>query len=77
MSESEYVQAPRKKRAMTLSVKLDSDLEELCEHLGVSVTTYLVNETAKSVQRDRLSFLAKNSIEGMMSDFKRIANLAE
>ena len=63
------------KRAMSLSPKLDADLVELCEHLGISTHAYLVSEAAKSIQRDRLSFLAKSSIEDMMKDFKRIADV--
>ena len=62
------------KRAISLSTKLDADLVELCEFLGISTHAYLVSEAAKAIQRDRLSFLAKNSIEDMMKDFKRIAD---
>jgi hypothetical protein len=74
MTELNPLHTEKKKRSLTLSLKLNGDLEELTEHLGISVHSYMVNELAKAVQRDRLSFQAKNSLEDMMKDFKRIAN---
>lgn len=62
----------KKKRSLTLSLKLNSDLEELTDHLGISVHSYMVNELSKAIQRDRLSFLAKNSIEDMMKQFSEL-----
>jgi hypothetical protein len=61
------------KRAISLSAKLDGDLVELCEYLGISTHAYLVSEAAKAIQRDRLTFLAKNSMEQMTEQFRKLA----
>lgn len=45
-----------RKRTITLSKKTNDDLETLCEHLGVNVHSYVVNEIAKAVQRDSITF---------------------
>ena len=62
----------KRKRSCSLTEKLNDDLEELCEHLGVNVHSYMVNEIAKAVQRDRLTFLAKSGIDELLSDFKKL-----
>lgn len=63
-----------KRRTVNMSAKLNSDLEELCEHLGVNIHSYMVNEIAKSVQRDRMALISQNSIATMLSDFQKLAN---
>jgi hypothetical protein len=45
-----------KKRTVTLSKKTNEDLEALCESLGVNAHSYVVNEIAKAVQRDSITF---------------------
>jgi hypothetical protein len=74
MTDIERKPTTKVKRAISLSAKLDADLVELCGFLGLSTHAYLVAEAAKAIQRDRMVFLAKNSIEDMMKDFKRIAD---
>jgi hypothetical protein len=63
-----------KRRSVCMTPKLNNDLEELCEHLGVNCHSYMVNEIAKSVQRDRMALISQNSIATMLSDFQRLAN---
>jgi hypothetical protein len=48
--------AGQTKRAVSLSDKMYADLNTLTEHLGINVHSYMVNEIAKSVQRDLLLF---------------------
>lgn len=72
MSKIETGKPLKKKRSISLTPKLDDELEELCDYLGVSAHAYLVTEVAKIIQRDRLTFLAKNSISGMMDRFNEI-----
>ena len=61
------------KRAISLSTKLDADLVELCDYLGLSTHAYLVAEAAKAIHRDRLSFLAKTSLQEMTEQFRKLA----
>jgi hypothetical protein len=56
-----------KKRTLTLSMKLNNDLECLCENLGVNVHSYLVNEIAKSVQRDSITLVSKDQLSSAMN----------
>ena len=62
----------KKKRSLSLSNKLNDDLEDLGVNLGVNVQSYVINELAKSVQRDRLSLVAKNQTE---SAFERMLQI--
>lgn len=74
MTDSKEIDKSAKKaRSMTLSYKLNHDLETLCEHLGVNVHSYMVNEVAKSVQRDLLSLTSKKEIESMVTQMLRLA----
>jgi hypothetical protein len=65
---------PKVKRGLSLSVKTNDDLLELCEHLGINAHNYIVNEISKAVQRDRLSLMMKkhqeDSLKALMSFFK-------
>ena len=65
---------PKVKRGLSLSIKTNDDLLELCEHLGINPHNYIVNEISKAVQRDRLSLMVKkhqeDSLKLMMELFR-------
>lgn len=65
---------PKFKRGLSLSIKTNDDLLELCEHLGINPHNYIVNEISKAVQRDRLSLMVKkhqeDSLKLMMDLFR-------
>jgi hypothetical protein len=65
---------PKIKRGLSLSVKTNDDLLELCEHLGINPHNYIVNEVSKAVQRDRLSLMVKkhqeDSLKALMGFFE-------
>jgi hypothetical protein len=65
---------PKVKRGLSLSIKTNDDLLELCEHLGINPHNYIVNEISKAVQRDRLSLMVKkhqeDSLKLMMDLFR-------
>lgn len=56
------------KRGVSISAKTNADLVELCETLGVNIHSYMVNEIAKAIQRDRLTLsLTKNQQDTMVN----------
>lgn len=63
------------KRGVSMSAKTDADLQELCAALGVNIHSYMVNELAKAIQRDRLALqMNKNqqdAIASMTAIFER------
>ena len=65
---------PKVKRGLSLSIKTNDDLLELCDHLGINPHNYIVNEISKAVQRDRLSLMVKkhqeDSLKLMMDLFR-------
>ena len=65
---------PKVKRGLSLSIKTNDDLLELCDHLGINPHNYIVNEISKAVQRDRLSLMVKkhqeDSLKLMMELFR-------
>jgi hypothetical protein len=63
----------KKSRSVNLSSKLNNDLETLCEHLGINIHSYMINELAKAVQRDLLSFSSKKQMEEMVIKLMKIA----
>lgn len=67
------IEKAKKVRSVSLSKKTNEDLERLCEHLGVNVHSYIVNEIAKSVQRDSLSLMSKDSMTQMNDLLKSLA----
>lgn len=58
---------PTFKRSMSLSKKLNDDLVALTEALGVNAHSYMLNEIAKSVQRDSLSLQVNTGAQNVMS----------
>lgn len=56
-----------KKRSVSLSPKLNSDLITLTDALGINAHSYMVNEIAKAVQRDSLSLQINNNSNGHMA----------
>jgi hypothetical protein len=63
------------KRSLSLSEKTNRDLLELCELLGVNPHSYMVNELAKSIQRDSMTYQIKKSTEDQMA--KMLSLLAD
>tara|TARA_B110001454_G_C12697196_1_gene424973 strand:- start:1149 stop:1379 length:231 start_codon:yes stop_codon:yes gene_type:complete len=60
---------PTVKRSMSLSKKMNDDLVVLTEALGVNAHSYMINELAKSIQRDSVSFQIKSNTENQLSEF--------
>lgn len=50
-------------RTMRLTPEIMARLQAVCDHLGVTVGGYLTLEVGKSVARDELALLAKQSQE--------------
>lgn len=50
----------RIKRGVSLPAKVNGDLMELCQYLGVNVHSWMVNEIAKAVQRERAEYKLKS-----------------
>ena len=63
------------KRSLSLSEKTNRALLELCELLGVNPHSYMVNELAKSIQRDSMTYQIKKSTEDQMA--KMLSLLAD
>jgi predicted DNA-binding protein len=55
--------ADKFQRSIKLDVNLNDRLVSLCEHLGVNVNSYLLNEIGKAVARDEVSFRASQHTE--------------
>jgi hypothetical protein len=49
------------KRSLSLSRKTNDDLLALCASLGVNPHSYMVNELAKSIQRDSMTYQMKEN----------------
>lgn len=56
------------KRSLSLSQKTNDDLIALAEALGVNPHSYMVNEIAKSIQRDSIAFHMKKSTDEQLSN---------
>ena len=63
----------KKKRSLTMSLKLNNDIEMLCEHLGLSVHAYMMAEIAKCVQRDILTLTTKSNLDNMLKEFQSLS----
>jgi predicted DNA-binding protein len=64
--------ADKFQRSIKLDSKLNDRLVSLCEHLGVNVNSYLLNEIGKAVARDEVSLKATEHTENsnqMLADF--------
>ena len=55
------------KRSMSLSKKMNDDLLALTEALGVNAHSYMINEIAKSIQRDSLTLNINTCAQDVMS----------
>jgi hypothetical protein len=49
-------------RTVKLNKSMNDRLVALCEHIGVNVNSYLLNEIGKSVSRDELAYLASKNV---------------
>lgn len=58
---------PKIKRSLSLSQKMNSDLLALSEALGVNPHSYMINELAKSIQRDSLSLQVKKNTQEQLA----------
>ncbi len=63
-----------KKRSVSLSQKMDKDLLALTDALGVNPHSYMVNELAKSIQRDSLNLQMKNNTESQFAELFKSLN---
>lgn len=66
----------KKKRSLTLSTKMNEDLESLCEHLGINCHAYMMAEIAKCIQRDILTLTSQNSLQTMMEKLQKVSDKA-
>jgi hypothetical protein len=64
MSETKI---PPIKRSLSLSPKTNADLLALADVLGVNPHSYMVNELAKSIQRDSITFQMKKNTEDQLT----------
>jgi hypothetical protein len=64
MSETKI---PPIKRSLSLSPKTNADLLALADILGVNPHSYMVNELAKSIQRDSITFQMKKDTEDQLT----------
>ena len=60
------------KRGVSISAKTNEDLIELCETLGVNIHSYMVNEIAKAIQRDRLTLSLAKTQQSTMVNMEKI-----
>jgi hypothetical protein len=74
MNESEKSNT---KRSMSMSPRLNADLIELCDKLGISVHAYLTAEVAKIIHRDRALYLAEDTMHHVTSMLKSLQKATE
>jgi hypothetical protein len=55
------------KRSLSLSRKTNDDLLSLCSFLGVNPHSYMVNELAKSIQRDSMTYQMKQDTSDQLT----------
>lgn len=77
MSEQYEEQQEQPKRSTeTRSVRLTPDmlarLNAVCDHLGVTVGSYITQEIGRAVARDEVSLLAKQSKDNSLEMLARI-----
>lgn len=60
-------------RSIRLTPDVDARLVALCEHFGISIHNYLLNEIGKAVARDEIAFKAKkaqdDAVQQMLAQF--------
>lgn len=60
------------KRSMSLSDKMNDDLVALTDALGVNPHSYMINELAKSIQRDSLALKIKDDTQAQMNKMMQV-----
>lgn len=65
---------PTFKRSLSLSKKMNDDLLALTSALGINAHSYMINELAKSIQRDSLSLNINSSTNNVLSDMLNTFN---
>ena len=57
---------------MSLSDKMNDDLVALTDALGVNPHSYMINELAKSIQRDSLALKIKDDTQAQMNKMMQV-----
>lgn len=65
---------PTFNRSLSLSKKMNDDLLALTSALGINAHSYMINELAKSIQRDSLSLNINSSTNNVLSDMLNTFN---
>lgn len=59
-------------RSIRLTPEVLARLQAVCEHLGVTVGSYITQEVGRAVARDEMSLLAKQSKDSSLEMLARI-----
>mgnify|MGYP000553653077 CR=1 FL=1 len=63
-------------RTIRLTPEVLSRLQAVCEHLGVTVGSYITQEVGRAVARDEVSLLAKQSKDSSLEMLARMIDQA-
>lgn len=70
------VEAEANRSTVTRTIRLTPEvlarLQAVCEHLGVTVGSYITQEVGRAVARDEMSLLAKQSKDSSLEMLARI-----
>ena len=76
MSREIEVDAEANRSTVTRTIRLTPEvlarLQAVCEHLGVTVGSYITQEVGRAVARDEMSLLAKQSKDSSLERLARI-----
>lgn len=76
MSREIEVEAEANRSTVTRTIRLTPEvlarLQAVCEHLGVTVGSYITQEVGRAVARDEMSLLAKQSKDSSLEMLARI-----
>ena len=60
------------RKSLGLTEKVATDLQTLCTALGINEHSYIVNELAKSIQRDSISLLARKEQQDSIAEILKL-----
>lgn len=76
MSREIEVEAEANRSTVTRTIRLTPEvlarLQAVCEHLGVTVGSYITQEVGRAVARDEMSLLAKQSKDSSLEMLARM-----
>lgn len=59
-------------RSIRLTPEVLARLQAVCEHLGVTVGSYITQEVGRAIARDEASLMAKQTKDGSLSMLARL-----